>query len=500
MSDKEPPSISRRAFLKVIGAAAAVYVAKRLGVTISSANNGEAVDEKGMFTSENVSGVDVYGLKERISSVEDVTQLSNQIDDEFIRSNKSNTTISSAEDLLQLQKELLNPNERYLEVVIRRSAYDSFEQRREETGVNFPEWIKVHVDILNKCLDEAQPSVKMKTILRRIVVVEDECVENMWNEDAYRSGSGHALDQRWHSQFWPPVDTDASWAISDDYRMGNGAYFYDAKNDNGKVVIEKYLAGGNIKKRYELPGEIGSIKGTNEVKFDMGMIHEWSHRLLNLPDEYLQDVSESKQRFNDFVFSTGSLLEPVISPYLSCVLQENIELKARNIKDPKLNRGNEVFSEHPENIRIAACFNDINFGETSIGVTAVRLVENSYYGRKEVPPNSDQESKSGPIDLSSDFFNIKTNCWLVRVGNKNGMTSEVFFPAAAFNMSKIAGLKSAEYNIVFSGYDDTSKTKQEVKLINKDDMVRLHNNQQDPIYAEMEISGTDTYLVWFLRS
>lgn len=496
MGEKETtPRVSRRTFLTLVGAAAAIYAAKKLGVATTFAQAEGSSDRKQQkYSPENIDGVDVYGLKESVSSVRDVAELYQQIDDTFIKSNNIDTAISGPEDLLKLQKERLNPNERYLEVVVKRSAYNSFEQKKEETGVNFPEWVKTHVDVLNRCLDEAQPQVRMKAVLRRIVIVEDKISEEFLDKRTQ-----DAFDIQWDRQFWPPsVDTDASWAIADDYREKGGSYFYNIRNIDGKVVAEKYFSDGNVRNAYEFQNKRDSLNGKDNVSFDMGLVHEWSHRLLNLPDEYSQGVSDSNRRFKNFDFATGSFMEPVFSPYLSYVLQENIRLKARNFYDLSTKRNQTVFSEHPENVRIAASIEDVDFRKTSVEVRAVRLLEDSYYGKKEIPEDFDQKSEKGPLDLSNDLFGIKTNCWSVRV-ESGEKSREVFFPAAAFNMSKIAGLKSAEYNILFSGYDDPNKTKQEARLVDKKDVVGLHYNQQDPVYAEMKIPGTDTYLMWFLR-
>ncbi|MFA6297475.1 MAG: hypothetical protein WC629_02835 [Candidatus Paceibacterota bacterium] len=487
--------VNRRMFLQLVGAAAAIYAAKRLGIATTFAQAEGSSDRKQQkYAPENIDGVDVYGLKESMSTVRDVAELYQQIDDIFIKSNNIDTAISGPEDLLKLQKEHLNPNERYLEVVVKRSAYNSFEQKKEETGVNFPEWVKTHVDVLNRCLDEAQPQVRMKAILRRIVIVEDKCSEEFLDKKTQ-----DAFDIQWDRQFWPPpVDTDASWAIADDYREKGGSYFYNIRNIDGKVVAEKYFSDGNERKEYEFQGKRDSLNGKDNISFDMGLVHEWSHRLLNLPDEYSQSVSDPSQRFTSFEFATGSFLEPVMSPYLSYVLQENIKLRARNFYDPATSRSRTVFSERPEKIRVATSFEDVDFRKTSVEVRAVRLLEDSYYGRKEVPEDFDQRSASGPLDLNNNLFDIKTNCWLVRAegGEKN---REVFLPAAAFNMSKIAGLSSSEYDIIFSGFDDLAKTRQEVKLVNKKDVVKLHYNQHDPVYAEMKIPGTDLHMMWFLR-
>lgn len=496
-----PRQIDRRMFLGLLLAGGGCLVAERLGVNASYAESGDTSQGKREFNPVRLNGVDVYGLSESITSIEDITRLADQSDREYLTKSNYNGTISGPEDILRVQKELLDPNKRYLEVAVRRSAYESFEKEKEKTGIDFVGWIKTHVEVTNKCLEEAIPKVDMEVVLRRIVVFDDKCIEGIWNEGAYRSNKGPSLDQVWLSRLWPPVDTDTSWAIADDYRdEKTAAYLYNVRNSNGKVVLEKYYSGGNIQRTFELPGRINAIKGNNPVKLDMGMIHEWGHRLLNLPDEYAQNVSNSGQRFDTFEFATGSFMEPVISPYLSSVLRENIKLKARNLRDPNVLRANHVFNERPENIRIATCFENMDFKSPSVEVTAVRLKENSVYGMKEVPNTPDQKSERGPLNLSSAIFDVAANCWLVRSRDAGGKSREVFLPAAAFNMSEIEGLRSASYDIIFSGYDDPAKKKQEVRFVHKKEVPNIHYRKDDPPYAEMKIPGTEHHLVWYLRS
>jgi len=67
-------------------------------------------------------------------------------------------------------------------------------------------------------------------------------------------------------------------------------------------------------------------------------------------------------------------------------------------------------------------------------------------------------------------------------------------------MSKISGLESAKYNLIFSGYDDVNRTRQEVKLVDESKVVEFIQKDKDPYYAKMKIDGTDTWFVWFLRA
>jgi len=493
--------ISRRDFLKlaVLTGAAGLLVGTGLGNLVG--NIPEKRDSSNIeplaLTPEIVDGVKVYGLKEKITSASTVDRFYAYLDDQFVKTNNIQII-----DKIKQRKEFLSPNERCLEVVVRRSAYDSFTRKQAETGVNFPEWIKIHVDVMNRCMKEARPPFAMKAVLRRILVVDDNATKEFWDEKAYRQEAslGSALDAAWVYRFFPySFDTDESWAIADDYRDSGGGNFWEFYHGNGKTIIGMPPGKIPFERYFEFPEEDDSLSGKNNVKFDMGLIHEWSHYLLNLPDEYAQDVHDASQRFKDFTFGTESFHAPYISTYLAYLMRENIKLRARNYFTYDDRRGSGSFNERPREVEITAQFQKPDHVSSHIEVRRVRLLDDDYYGRKIVPKNADQVSNADFIKFGKNLFQGDSNCWLIKIVSGQ-TTREVFLPAAAFNMSKIAGLESAKYNLIFSGYDDTERTKQEVKLVDKTDIDEFLKNSQDPPYAKMKVEGTDTWLVWFLRA
>ena len=493
--------ISRRDFLKLAGLTGAAGLLVGTGLGKLASNTLEKRDSSNIeplaLIPEIVDGVEVYGLKEKITSASTVDRFYAYLDDQFAKTN--NIQIGN---IREQRKELLSPNERYLEVTVRRSAYDSFSQKQTETGVSFPEWIKIHVDVMNRCMKEARPPFEMKAVLRRILVVDDNATKEFWNENAYRQGSplGSALDCAWKRRFLPfSFDTDESWAIADDYRESGGVNFWEFRHENGKTIIG--IPTGNVpfERYFEFPEENDSLSDKDNIKFDMGLVHEWSHYLLNLPDEYAQDVHDASQRFKDFTFGTESFHAPYISTYLAYLMRENIILNARNCYFRGDNRGGSgSFNERPREVEITAQFRKPELVSSRIEVRRVRLLDDDYYGRKMVPENADQVSKTDSLKFAEDLFQGESNCWLIRIVSGQ-TTREVFLPAAAFNMSKIAGLESAKYNLVFNGCDDIERTKQEVKLVEDADMDEFFKNSQDPPYAKMKVKGTDTWFVWFLR-
>jgi hypothetical protein len=230
----------------------------------------------------------------------------------------------------------------------------------------------------------------------------------------------------------------------------------------------------------------------------MGLVHEWSHYLLNLPDEYGQDVHDNSARFKSFTIGTGSFDEPYISPHLGYLLKENIVSKDRDFHSGKM--ATDYPSIRPKKIEIATQIDeDSSIRGNRVEVSRVRYEGRFDYGKKSVPEKADRISETNSLIFDRSLFVEKSNCWLVKTG-ADRMAREVFLPVAAFNMSKIAGLESAKYKIVFSGYDDPRRTWQELKYVDDKEVDSYFRDSQDPYYAKMKIDGTSTWMVWFLRA
>jgi len=483
-------TVSRRDFLKLAGLALGGGALAGTGIGKIIESSDLLRPEPLALTPEIIAGVEVYGLKEKISSADHVEGLYAFLDAQFAKTN--NIDIANK---VEQRKEILNPNERYLEVVIRRSAYDSFILKKAETGVDFAEWIKIHVDVMNRCLKKATPPFEMKAVLRRILVIDDNMAKEFWDEDLYRQGGalGTALDVAWVKKFYPfSIDTDCVWAIADDYRDSGGGKFYEIRHEKDKTIIGIPPEKAPFDQYFEFPDENDSLVGKNNLIFDMGLIHEWSHYLLNLPDEYGQDVHDALQRFKSFTFGTGSFDQPEISPYLAHLMRENIDHQDRNIYTRDSIWKWVSSKERPKKIELIT---QSNLTE----VRRVRLVDNSYYGNKSVPKNADQISKNNSFKFDNSLFRDNSNCWHIKAISDE-ITREIFLPIAAFNMSKISGLESARYNLIFSGYDDVTRTTQEVKLVDESSINEFIKNEKDPYYAKMKVEGTNTWFVWFLRA
>lgn len=485
--------LSRRDFLKIAGITAGAGLVEGIGL-YEYKKNPDIFHKKPLeLTPEIVSGVEVYGLKEKITSADMVDKLYAYFDEKFANENGINIT-----NKVEQRKELLNPNERYLEVSVRRSAYDSFTEKQNATGMSFPEWIKIHVDIMNRILKSAEPALDIKVVLRRIIVMEDKAAGEFWDESRFRDGAaiGSAFDVAWKDRFYPfCIDTDHSWAIADDYRGSGGAYFWEFHHECNKTIFGTPVGKFPYIVIKELPDENDSLSGKNYVSFDMGLIHEWSHYVLNLPDEYTMDVHDPAVRFKDFTLGSSNFSVPEMSPYLTYLMKENIGTRSR---DHYVADRWRWASKLPREISLTSEIINEERQTNHIEVRRVNLLGGSYYREKKVSDEADGVAP-GVIKFGERLFKGKSNCWLVR-NVKGGMSREIFLPMAAFNMSKIAGLDKVTYHLTFSGYDDPKKEKQEVVFLNEKNMADYVYNSKDSLYAKMKVEGTDVWFLWFLRA
>ena len=511
--------VSRRDFLKLLGATLASWLlsgclpdqpqsglesTSSTSTAPSSIDSAEQSPPKEKFLQpEVVRNVEVYGLGEKTTSEDQVTRLYGFLDEEFAKEN--NIKIGNK---VKQRKELLNPNERYLEVVVRQSAYDSFSRRQQETGVNFVEWIQMHVDAMNVCFENAKPPTDMKSVLRRIVIVDDNILGVSYDETR-KSELGGAFDVKWFKKFLNkyPINTDMAWAIADDYRVDTTAnteqgFFWSVKNKDQKIIFGQPPGSADFARSYVFPERDKALKNRQGVWLDFGLTHEWSHYLWNLPDEYNQNVHDSAQRFKSFLFSTGyvgSFHEPRFSPYLSYFAKRNIELKRRDAY--RESRWHD-FTDRPDQINIKMQSNDAEVN--GFEVRRVRLKDDFVgTGEKTFASDADHAGNGDQVSLGQGLFEGNSNCWLIHCTLNDKSSREVFLPAAAFGMSRGAGrIDNVNYNIEFSGYENPNKKTQIVELVDQsdiEDFLNTRNAQGDNYYAKMKADGTDTWLVWFLR-
>lgn len=502
--------LTRRDFLKLSGYATGAVTAGYFLGHIPELPNLSEISETNIETSSPpeislpkekylhpklVHNVEVYGLTEKINSEDQIDNLYKYIDEKYASENSIRI-----EDKIEQRKELLNPNKRYLEVVVRQSAYESFIDRQEETGVDFVEWIQMHVDINNRCFENATPPVDLKAVLRRIIVIDDSLPKD-WDESAWLQGEGKALDIWYKDRFLNnlPLDTDTTWAIATDYRVDtrneeSQGNFWSFIHQDGKTIFGQPPGANQYDITYEFTDKDDSLSGHDNVWLDMGLTHEWSHYLFDAPDEYIFD-EQTPYRFINVPFDTGyvgAYHEPSLSPFLSYILNKNLADRQRGYTHEE-----EAFIL-PDSIMLnIPGIENVDF--------YVPKMPDSYYDDRKFPFKPTYSDKNQNIEIRNlikpNERGVLPTSIYIKCSSEDGISREVCIPIAAFIMSKLSGQDNSTFNIEFtegSRYENGSTLI--TKLIDESKLDDYLQAQGQKIYAKMKIDGTDAWIIWSLTN
>jgi len=509
--NSSPPEklMDRREFMSLLLTTVAAVGAVSLGFKVnregrpldrspleSTIKKVEASSSEKIFTPQMIKEVPVYGLNEKIDNLDKIQTFYDQLDKKYEEANGVEIT-----DKYNQRKELLNPNERYLEVVVFKSAYDSFKRREKETGVDFVEWVKMHVDAMNLCFSNAKPHSDLKAVLRRIVILEEGTLDPIFDMNKYLNGKApFGPDWAYNNQFVfnkkSAFDTDESWVVGSDYRVNTreninnykGGSFWSSHSADGKIYFAN-PPGGRTKERIRVyPDHGSSLTGKQGVWMDFGMTHEWLHYLFNLPDEYGYDVISNG--VTKAFISTGSFMEPHLSPYLSVLSQYHIDKKLR---DPILEGcgvGYTIFNI-PEKVRITT---DENVKIQEMRTIRVPQGKQSYF-----PDYPDYIATDNSIDASKEDL-VRFNAHALELSLiQNGSKKKLYVPYLAFHMSKMRKKDTAKYHIEF--LNEIQDQPQHVAIVDQIDIEPLIKerervNNQHPV-AKMDIDGTNASYIWF---
>jgi hypothetical protein len=489
--------LSRNSFLKLgaVGVAAAFaipYVDKFIG------SAGLSNMEKETLSSEKVNGIDIYGLREKITSQEQLDELVDNFNYGFER--KLNWALKG-KNVWEQREAIMPANKRFVEFVVTESAYRSFEQRRTETGLNYAEWVKASVDLMNRSIKNAKPAVDVSIEIVRIIVVDDKLEQNQVNYSK---------------------DVDGIWFDNSDYRVdqkrniGQGSFWSITHDRNGKLVAQNPAGGsGSYGRQIVLPEESDSLETIREgCWIDFGLPHELSHLLLNLPDEYVFNFEGANSLFVNFIFNTGSFMEPKLSPYLAIQLRDNVKKKIRGYyMDPRgIGKAPDMLSKFNF---YGALPDSVKFGV--LGAEILEVLKSSsmfpdYYDRKDAKGGTLPSKKMTSIvgaQTGGDSSVLKKTDFASQVVEGQGMypllfrvdcihnniKKEVYVPIGIFNMSKLSGVSNASYKIEFSDVVPTPELK--TQTLNLIDETEIDNFERaNKIYAKMKVEGTSTWCVW----
>lgn len=441
-----------------------------------------------------VHDIKVYGLDTKIDSVEKARELSLAFDSEF--DSALPEVVLNRHDVWE-QREFLMPKElRYVEFVVTASTYKEFLQKRKETGVDYVEWVQVHLDLMNRA-SQVQPGLeKFRVVIKRVIVVAD-------------SFESSPIDYS--------KDIDAMWFNNEDYRFKtentSGYRWRVNRQENGDLLFHSVISETDGRKdEVTLPPAQDLLQQVaNNLLIDCGLTHELSHLVWNLPDEYTFDTYQTPFIYRAFAYRTGSFTSPELSPYLKLLLLRN---KNENIRGfytnpPALSGLNRyvIYGLVPQKMSFQIA------GTTGLKIYRSSFVRADYYVAKtfsEVPGIVAEADGSFDLlkgQLAPQMIDGKEFYSTVYVlQTMSGEVQKVlYFPVSLLNIPSLMGEVDANYKIDFTGFepDKTFNYTQVMEYVEAGEIesyLAKKNLLIEPIYATMVIPGTKTTVVWWFES
>lgn len=436
---------------------------------------------------EIVDGVEVYGRTNLIKTDSDLTWVIRSIDtdaEKEILKICEERGLSIPQDRDERRKLLLDKDKRYLQVTVAKSVYDRFADQAQMGGLSAPAWFKAHVDLMNK-MHQAS-SETLITELKRVLILDDHPLSsNFHRNTGYTPRHLH------------PVDIDGWWEQWTDLR---GIYDNQFRRQEASAYTEVI----------DRPDRKGSMT------VDYGLIHEWYHALYNLPDEYVQGVTNSpgvpELRLVGDGLSEGvtTYNQQTRNAFSRFDIQRIKQLNIRGYLTDPLGHGRVgysaskdspygIFGQVPKNITID--FIDAE-GKPLTGVVNVKKAQNDsdYYSPKKFEPVERVALAQGGLKPNQEWFspqtiqsgNIYPTNFFINLDTTYGPYG-LHLPVSGFNLSSMAGVEDAVYKIQFHQNPTSLNLKQYIELV--DDGQKLKTDKK-PL-ASMRIAGTDTTMKWF---
>ena len=509
--------LSRRDFLKLsavgLGLVAGADVFKKIE------------DGESKSLSENIEGVDVFGIESKIDSQNKFDNIYAVIATDFENRVPWHTSMDKS---WEKRDSVLGENVRALEIVVRQSDYD----KAVATG-GFVLYMKRQIDMQNRISRQVSPKMSIEAKLARVIVVDDSFTSN----PAYKW-----MDyEKQLASYATSPDVDYSEFIGDEKGIGltvsgEGATFWRV-TDNGSSLEVSYGTGpdkfgGRI---FTLPHDKSdSLMGVRDFPIDYYYLHEWRHRLDQGVDDYIinmDHLDEEKFEFRAMRVENGNWAIPYVSPYSAMIMNWMAGRGVRGYYEhpDTVGGGNyagqtEIYKQQPTKVELEVV------GSESIEVYSTKKVGN--YDTDPEYPDFDREvdldnmqavqGNSITLDVkglakpniyiqnkpmvnavqqeATKAVTILPTTYLVRA-KIGGQYKSLHLPVAIFNMSKLGGgLDSASYSINIVGNKKSDNDTLKVAYLNKrdvEDRIAWINQTGGTIYATMDVDGTDSVCLWF---
>lgn len=512
----ERSKLSRRNLLKAVPFVFAnLFLPSRknlpafFGDSLAGRNKVDSEENSGF---QEIEGVEVYGLDRPIADISELEKywsaINNSLEGKIAKESLAlDPTTQEIPKTIDEKREFLLGPDRKLTAVITQSAWQRFKETGlGKEGAGFIDWIRNHVDLLNREFKTADPSLSPKAGLGRVFVVADDLLPNK------------ILNQG--------LDSDGIFFFNKDYEPLSSSYLFKVKKKNSGLAAD---FGGD--RQYYLEPAEDSLTGKEKGVFDQGLVHEFMHVLFNLPDEYIFNCQSivGPFRFKEFSYNEGSLNK---SPSPSIFLRERLRYLSQKKRGE--NDGGvfgAFLGELPDEIIISvrkrkplSSGGNTNWpeaelsGEEAAGLKMCSLMpdpnklksENYFWnayctdrmiGKGPVPLSADNWQRlSAPVELKNDSHSYTVHSPAYVVQFEGG--GELIIPTLVFNISRWLGIEKPSYTIGIIGFDFGDKFKQVVGFVKKEELetfVWENRYRENYPYAVMEVEGTDYWLVWFLE-
>ena len=503
-------NVSRRLFLKtgltgLLAAAVGSIVKSKINSGSRSNPHTETPIETAILKTPeyqcvNLDGIDIYGTNEAISSTTELQQLTDQINDQFLIDNGLKPEPQLNE--FEVRQKLLDESERYLQVIVKKALFDNFESQNTtkdgiEVKTDFINWIKDHMEIFNNFTSQGEPKTDLKAKIKRIIVVHDDF------DDRFPSHQNVAITT---------LDTDAQWA-----------FFWDVRGDVDPTTNESQAL--SFLRPTFVNGRI--------VTIDYGVIHEWTHMLYNLPDQYIFNSEKFSYSPVDlippFLMSQGGMMydrSPWFYYALKYIRDNNIrgyytdERAMGIIGQSSLKEDQttvlDIFKQHPKTNRFVIKDADDQLLEAQITVLKSRNDrDGNYYNPKNFEPCYNGQVINGVFELDADIFasfgavdfagrsviQWPTN-FVFEITTSKGDKAILHFPVVIFNIASLAGLDEASYSLQLLNTDATSSTNQQVMQMSEftPEQMNIHYPYEavNIPYAQLDIDNIPVSFHWIM--
>lgn len=495
--------VSRRDFLRLVttGAIATGIQISPLGKEINAFLDKNSKEDA--IGSDTIDGVEVFGLKGNgIGSDYELYLLRDKINADFA----SKLPDYLKQDDTSKQKEFVFGNDvRTCEIRIHKNEYDTISKQLEKDGISFPAWMKMHIDLMNRNLSNTDnANEKISLNLLRIIVADDQ-VNNYIN--------GVTLP-----------DVDGVYSIEKGYRIfdpvtkSNGGFFWTFNHlDNDSLLCTTPDADEvPNSKKFVLPSADDSLTAVRDgALLDLGICEEIYHRCLNVPDEYVYNLSVDSPFKFSYIQDIGGLDKPQLSPWYRAQIKYNLETKQRGFLDGTLGFQHlevENAFKSPQNFIPQEIELETSSSE-KLTVNLSTIVPNGeiktprswmvYYHPVVFNPEDVYSSDSGSVkidvkNLIKNFEDIPyvSKIMVIQSGNR-----EVNFPSSILTISALAGVEKPTYNIVFLDEAPTDKYQQQSMEYVKREVLgeritEIRRSADTVPYATMSIQGTDYCCLW----